>query len=254
MSKEFSSDIPNKPTRGLPLEIRAEYFRRIWGSDEVIDQLTDRQRDALMLYYGLKGITPKSTKEIQEYLKGKSHSIVRMLCAQGEEALDRRKREQILEEKLGVDLERHKKDMPESVRRDYIALMYGTLNLDYSGLERDDILLFTAYYGLGLSQTPTSMHRLRSAFGLKIQELKKRLKSIEADIAQNYRNAIAADLIKKWSEDAGRFCPRCGSTDVFSSGEDKQGNSKVKCNECGYLGGELEVSEKLVIRLANKAA
>lgn len=253
MPKEFASDIPIKPTRGLPLEIRAEYFRRIWGSDEVIDQLTDRQRDALMLYYGLKKITPKPTAEIQQYLKGKSHSLVRMLCNQGEEALDRRKREEILGS-LGVDLERHKKDMPESVRRDYIALMYGTLNLNYSGLERDDVLLFTAYYGLGLSQVPTSMGRLREAFGLKIQEIKKRLRQIEAKIAQNYRDAIAADLIKKWSEDKGRFCPRCGSTDVFSSGEDEQGNSKVKCNECGYLGGELEVSEKLVIRLANKVA
>ena len=178
----MNPNIPAKPTRGLPLDVRHEYFTRIWGEDSVVNKLTERQSIALTLYYGLNGHRPQQTKDIQKALGAKTHTLVPGLCRQGEEALDRNKKELILK-RLGVDTELHRKDMPAWARRDYISLMYGTHELDYSGLDQDDVSLFSHYYGLGLSATPTSMQDLRTQFGLKIQEIKARLKATEAQIA-----------------------------------------------------------------------
>mgnify|MGYP000355399158 CR=1 FL=1 len=242
----MNPDMPAKPTRGLPLAIREQFFYEVWGKeDNGLENLTETQQKCLTYYYGL-GTSALNTGKIQAILGVKNHSYVRGICAQGEKALDNYRKHKVL---IALGQSENAKDIPLDIRQDYIKLMYGT-ELSYEGLSREQSLLFSSYYGLGFKRYPTDIKELRRNFGIDAKQILKILEKSEEVIAKNWRDAFALDLIKEWSEDVGRFCPRCGSTNIYLMGKDDNNSSEIKCKDCAYVGGEIVELEKLVVRLA----
>jgi predicted RNA-binding Zn-ribbon protein involved in translation (DUF1610 family) len=241
----FNPNMPVKPTRGLPLEIRPEFFKAVFGDDDIINDLTDTQQQVLRLYYGLQGQPATTTKAIQQSLGVKNHSYVRGICTQAEAALDLKKQRLVLDT-LGVDPE--EKDVPLQVRKQYISLMFGN-DINFDGIDRNDALLFASYWGIGIKSIPIDADTLRKRFKLTHKQIKLKLKAVERQVAKNYRAIIAERLLQEWSAEQGRFCPRCGSTNINRSGSDNNG-VEIFCRECGYAGGEIVLIEKLVVRLA----
>lgn len=242
----MNQEMPAKPTRGLPLEVREEFFYKVWGKeDNGLEKLTTTQQQCLTLYYGI-GTSALSTTKIQKIVGAKNHSYVRGICAQGEKVLDSYRRTKTLT-LLGMGEDA--KDIPLDIRQVYIKLMYGT-NINYEGLSNEESLIFSSYYGLGLNRYPADIKQLRNKFGLDARRILKTLEKIEGIITRNWREAIALELIKEWSEDVGRFCPRCGSTNIYLKGRDDNDKGEIRCKDCAYVGGEIMIEEKLVVRLA----
>lgn len=242
----FNPNMPVKPTRGLPLEIRTKFFKAVFGADSVLDDLTDTQQNILSVYYGLRGQQPMQTSAIQQIVGAKNHSYVRGICTQAEAALDVRKQRLVLDS-LGVDPE--EKDIPQQVRKQYIKFMYGT-DVNFTGVDRNDALLFASYWGIGINSAPVDMEAIRKRFKVTYRQIKLKLKAVERQVAKNYRAVIAERLLQAWSEQQGRFCPRCGSTNINRNGLDENNSAEITCRDCSYAGGEIVVIEKLVVRLA----
>lgn len=222
-------------TRGLPLEIRTLYFQKVWGSDiGILKKLTDKQQKVLKYYYGL-GCAPLQTSEIQKKLGAKSHSLVKMLCNQAENALMRRKREEICKS-LGIE---PKQDIPLEKRKQYFFSFYGELDTPFDKLQESDKLIYQAYYGIVPLGTkgvpyPKSLAEIKTLYySRKVVEsvILKNIFKIEHTLLTLAHAAIAQELYRNWAKTTQRRCKKCGSTNVLQRYSKGMRNG-LRCLEC----------------------
>jgi predicted RNA-binding Zn-ribbon protein involved in translation (DUF1610 family) len=236
--------MPEKQTRGLPLAIREEYFNEIWGQHCGIEETTLLQQQCLRYYYGLK-TAALSTGKIQRIIGARNHSYVRGICVQGERALDVLKRQRVLRE-LGQP--ETAKDIAPYAREEYLKAMYKNFSL--KGVSREDARIFKRYYGTEGNEFE-SVGELAKELGERESKIFKRIADVERVVSKNNKEAIANRITKQWSKKVGRFCPRCGSTNIYLKGVDESLNSEIRCKDCSYMGGVKVQKIKLILRLAS---
>lgn len=222
-------------TRGLPLEIRTLYFQKVWGSDiGILKKLTDKQQKVLKYYYGL-GCVPLQTSEIQKKLGAKSHSLVKMLCNQAEDALIRGKRKGICES-LGIT---PKQDIPLEKRMHYFLSLYAGMDIPFDKLQKVDRLIYQAYYGttpLGMGDVfyPKTLAEIKTLYySCKVEEtvILKGIFKIEHTLLTLAHAAIAQDLYRNWVRTTQKRCKKCGSTNVMQRYSKGMRNG-LRCLEC----------------------
>lgn len=222
-------------TRGLPLELRTLYFQKIWGTDiGILKKLTNKQQQILRYYYGL-GCVPSQTGEIQKKLGAKSHSLVKMLCNQAENALMRGKREEICKS-LGI---KPKQDIPLEKRAHYFLSLYAGIEIPFDKLQKSDKLIYQAYYGtgsLGMGDIfyPKTLAQIKTLYyPCKVEEsvILKNIFKTEHTLLTLVRTAIAQELYRNWVKTTQKRCKKCGSTNVIQRYSKGMRNG-LRCLEC----------------------
>lgn len=222
-------------TRGLPLELRTLYFEKAWGSDiGILKKLTDKQQQILRYYYGL-GCTPLQTGEIQKILGCKSHSLVKMLCNQAENALMRLKKEEICKS-LGI---KPKQDIPLEKRGHYFLSLYAEKDIPFDKVKNPDKSIYQAYYGtgsLGMGDIfyPKTLAQIKTLYyPCKVEEpvILKNICKTEYTLLTLIRAAIAQELYRNWVKTTQKRCKKCDSINVIQRYSKGMRNG-LRCLEC----------------------